>query len=87
MLPTYRATLRGDRIEWDDDAPDLGGTEQAVTVYVTIVTPRSEDDRERGGRMAEALRRIASTGGVASISDPAAWQREQREERDVANQP
>jgi hypothetical protein len=85
MLPTYRATLRGDRIEWDGDVPELGDDQQAVVVYVTIVGHESESDEGQGRRMAEALERVAADGGVSSISDPVRWQREQREDRDIVS--
>ena len=33
--------------------------------------------------MAEALERIAARGGIDSIPDPVAWQREMREDRHI----
>jgi hypothetical protein len=87
MLPTYKATLRGDRLEWEEDVPDQVRRLEEVTVYVTILDQAGENDEIRGQRMAEALARLAEHGGVASIDDPVQWQREQREDREIPGQP
>jgi hypothetical protein len=48
---------------------------------------RPESDSESSGvqpdkrRMQAALERMAASGGVSSIKDAAAWEREQREDR------
>ena len=78
MLNVYPAILKGDRLVWMEKAPpdvQNGG----VRVYV-IVLPESAAP-SRGEQMAAALARLAESGGVASIDDPIAWQRELREDR------
>lgn len=42
---------------------------------------RETDDEQRRARGRAALDRIAARGGIAGISDPVAWQREQRTDR------
>jgi thioredoxin-like negative regulator of GroEL len=41
------------------------------------------DDEQRRARGLAALNRIAARGGIAGISDPMAWQREQRADRSL----
>jgi hypothetical protein len=76
MSRTYRAILRGDRLEWTGDAPDPSAP---LPVDVTVLD--STPNGSRGRDMAHALEEIASRGGIASIPDPAAWQREIRQDR------
>lgn len=83
MQAIYKAIVRGDRIEWDDDAPQEIRTQQALRVSVTVLDQPTAGDDTRGPRMAEVLERLAASGGVASINDPLQWQREQRQDRDL----
>lgn len=83
MQSIYKAILRGDRIEWEDDVPEQIRNQAALTVFVTIPDQLVVADATRGSRMAEALERLAAGGGVASITDPVQWQREQRQDRDL----
>lgn len=83
MQSIYRAIVRGDRIEWEDDVPEQIRTQAPLNVFVTIPDQPSVADDTRGSRMAEALERLAASGGVASISDPLQWQREHRQDRDL----
>ncbi len=80
MTPqTYRAVLRGDRVDWIDAPPAPQGDTE---VQITLLQPESEEERQaRGRKMAAALERIARAGGIASIPDPSAWQREIRQDR------
>jgi hypothetical protein len=82
MNSTYRGTLRGDRIEWEDDVPEKLRGQAALKIVVTIPDQPLATEEPSGRRMAEALERLALHGGPASITDPAWWQREQREDRD-----
>ena len=83
MQSIYKAILRGDRIEWEDDVPEQIRSQSALTVLVTILDQPAIADDTRGRRMAEILERLAASGGVASITDPLRWQREQRQDRDL----
>jgi hypothetical protein len=83
MLNTYKAILRGNRLEWNEDAPDHLAPEDAVAVYVTIlgepVVPSVVT--EQGQRMAAALEQLAATNALPDLTDPVAWQRETRQDR------
>jgi hypothetical protein len=76
MSRTYRAILRGDRLQWTGDAPDPSAP---LPVDVTVID--SPPNGSRGKEMADALAQIAARGSVSSIADPSAWQREIRKDR------
>jgi hypothetical protein len=81
VLRTYKAVLRGDHIEWIDTPPPTAG---ATPVHVTLLEDVSSGSAaERGRAMAEALEALSSTGALADIEDPAAWQRELRRDRSL----
>lgn len=80
MLATYRAVLKGDRLEWTEITPDLPDHE-GVPVYVILLDAPAGEQVQRGQRMASILAELAAAGGVSSISDPVAWQREIRKDR------
>lgn len=75
---TYRAILRGDRLEWTDPGPVDLNAEQ--TVEVTILDEPDQTEN-RGKRMAEALEKLAASDAFSEISDPSEWQREIRKDR------
>ncbi len=81
MLEKYRATIHGDKIEWDDDVPQSVRDKKSLTVDVTVVTSRQKLKKPDGEKMADALAKIAAMGGITSIKDPVKWQREIRKER------
>ncbi len=83
MLQTYKATLRGNRLEWNDAAPQAISEDHPVAVYVTILdeAPASPAQQASGQQMAAILTQLAQHPTLASVSDPLAWQREQRGER------
>jgi hypothetical protein len=81
MDDKYRATIHGNEIDWHGAVPDgleNGGT---VTVDMTIVSKARKWKKPDGKKMVEALEKIAALGGVKSIPDPVAWQREIRRDR------
>jgi translation initiation factor 1 (eIF-1/SUI1) len=84
MLKTYKATLRGDKIEWATDIPKVLRNDKSVAVYVTIIDGNDVSDVSNGKKMAEVLKKMASKGGVSSIENASEWQREQRAERNLA---
>jgi hypothetical protein len=81
MLPTYPAVLSGDHLVWIGDAP-AGLTVANVPVHVTFLTPPAAPG-DRGRRMAAALEELAARGGLAGITDPLGWEREQRADREL----
>ena len=81
MLPTYRAVLRGDRLEWQDEVPEQAVNQERLDIIVTIVSNSPSDRESRGQRMARALEGLAQKGGLPTIANAADWQRDQRDER------
>jgi hypothetical protein len=83
-MQTYRAILKGNRLEWTDAEPTDLNAEQPVEV--TIVNPQDPSGAlARGRRMAQALERLAATNALEHIKDPVAWQRELRKDRPLPN--
>lgn len=87
MVPTYKATLRGNHLEWRGDVRKHIPADRAVTVYVTLVDePLVEPEGivgRQGADMAAALTRLAEIDALAVISDAAAWEREARQDREL----
>jgi hypothetical protein len=76
MPHTYRAVLRGDRIEWIDKPPDDAC---GRPVHVTVLDQHLErSPQERGRAMAGMLEELSRGGAFASIPDPETWQGEVR---------
>jgi hypothetical protein len=78
-MRTYTALLRGDRLEWLEEAPE-SQTDVPLRVHVTIVEPVTEA-HTRGPAMAALLEKLAARGTFAALSDPVKWQRELRQDR------
>jgi hypothetical protein len=83
MLPTYPAYLRDGRVEWAAETPPSLSSDHPIRVHVTLLEPVSSNGTDRGKRMAAALERLATGTGLSVIADPLAWQREQREDREL----
>jgi hypothetical protein len=87
VMPTYKATLRGNRLEWRGDVRGHIPSDRAVMVYVTLVDelPGETDGiaGKQGADMAAALTRLAEIDAMADISDAAAWEREVRQDREL----
>ncbi len=81
MLPTYPAVLSGDRVEWTGEVP--ANLAARVRVHVTLLDPPRTTAPGQGARMAAALELLAARGGLTAIPDPLAWEREQREDRQL----
>lgn len=79
MLNTYRAVLKGNRLEWSDEPPERLPTDQGVAVHVTILGEASTPAAP-GRRMARALEQLAATAAT-DRADPVAWEREVRRDR------
>jgi hypothetical protein len=83
MLETYQAILHGDRLEWSGEGPGHLQANQAVRVHVTILDKATNPPPAtgRGPRMAAALEELAAIQALKEIGDPAAWERETRQDR------
>jgi hypothetical protein len=79
---TYKAILRGNRLEWSETAPKQLTENKPVSVYVTVLdeTTLAKEKALQGKKMALALEALSKLSPV-SITDPAAWERAQRQER------
>ena len=85
MLHTYQAILRGDRLEWRDAPPTDLVPEQPVAVHVTILeqSDQAVQPSRTGQQMAAILDQLAHSQTLADITDPVAWQRMIREDREL----
>jgi len=79
MRNTYHAVLRGNRLEWSEEVPDRLVGDGPLRVSVTIL----ETSASQGQRMAEALAELARLNAATDITDPAAWERQQRQDRSL----
>ena len=79
MVRTYKAILNGDRVEWIDGPPETG---ERIPVHIIIPDRSLRQPPQTEGRTAgELLQILADTDAFADITDPVAWQREQRKDR------
>ena len=83
VLHTYKAILRGNQIEWNDAPPVDLRTDHPVPVHVTILDASDQAPiiQPAGVEMAAILEQLAHTNTFAQVSDPAEWEREQRQDR------
>jgi len=85
MGHTYKALLRGNQLEWVGDAPGPSvKSDRAVPVHVTILDEVSESrpvTPRPGDQMAAALEQLAAIRALADLTDPAAWERQARQDR------
>lgn len=81
MLKTFRAWLKGNRLEWIDDVPTLG--EQQIPLHVTLLENESVlDKKARGRRMAEILAKLAVSQVMTDVY-PVIWQQQTRQDRSL----
>ena len=79
MLPTYKAILDENRVEWLERPPKQSG---AVRVHITLLEDsQPASTAGRGKMMADALTELARRGTFAESLDPVAWQRDVRADR------
>lgn len=83
MLRTYKAILRGNRVEWSTDAPGHLPPEHPIPVHVTLLDEPAvlRANLSQGQRMAAALEQLSTDHTLAELSDPAAWECEMRGDR------
>lgn len=80
MYKTYNATMRGNQIEWETDSPPVD-TEAGVKVQITVLKQFEGTEEERKEKLFAALEKLAHEGKTPWPEDPAAWQREIRQDR------
>ena len=82
MLPTYKAIVKGNTIEWCNDVSEHIKPDSAVAVHITVLDESVPMTREeRGQYMASALESLAEINALPAVRDPLAWERELRQER------
>jgi len=80
-MRTYKALLRGDRLEWLGEAPEPQ-TDAPLSVHVTVLEQEPPaEGQARGYAMAALLEKLADRRTFSAITDPVRWQRELRQER------
>jgi hypothetical protein len=83
MVRTYRALLRGNRLEWLEEAPE-SQADHPLSVQVTILEQGTvSEELARGQAMAALLEQLAARGALSDIADPVRWQRELRQDRSL----
>lgn len=89
MLNTIKAVVHGDRIDWQEPVEQLVAPNQSLEVLVTLLEPRpnSLSLEEQGRRRVAALQRLAAQHAFAAIPDPAQWEREARQDRELPGRP
>jgi hypothetical protein len=81
MVRTYKALLRGNRLEWLEEAPEAQA-DHPLSVQVTILEKgTTTEEVSRGRAMAALLEQIAARGTLSDMPDPVKWQRELRQDR------
>ncbi|MBC6481568.1 MAG: hypothetical protein GDA56_31260 [Hormoscilla sp. GM7CHS1pb] len=78
MLRTFKAVLKGNHLEWLEEAP-----EQAMPVNVHVIIVESESSKDlikSNKRRLEALEKLAANNAFAGVY-PVEWQREVRRDR------
>lgn len=82
MSRTYEAVLDGDHLEWKGSSPKT-----TSPIDVTVEVPDEADllsPEERRRRRDAAQEKLRAMGGIKSIPDPVAWQREMRKDKPLA---
>lgn len=78
---SYQGILRDNQIEWTQSTPPElppGGVRVQSTFLDTLPKAATQ-----GQQMAAALARVAAKGALDGIADPAAWEREVRQDREL----
>jgi hypothetical protein len=84
MNKSYRATLKGNVLEWHDRVP---ATTEKLEVSVVILEPPLKEQpsiKEQGQRMAQILQALANNDTFGNV-DAVVWQKEQRLDRSLPN--
>ena len=84
MLRTFEAILKGNSLEWSNDAPKQ--SDRPLKVYVTFLEEDSGLNTDiRRQKIGEILQKLAAINTLASVSNPVEWQRELRQDRQLPN--
>jgi hypothetical protein len=80
MDNSYRATLKGNTLEWHNQAPE----NTAKDLEVSVIVLESATQQDQGKRMAQALQALAGEHSLENV-DALKWQNKQRQDRVLPN--
>jgi hypothetical protein len=85
MLPTLKAVVHGDRIQWLEASEQTFPAAHPVTALITPLEqqPAKNADGQRAERRLAALKKLASINAFSGVPDPLEWQREARSDREL----
>lgn len=85
MLTTLKATVVGNEIQWLEASEKAFPPNRSVPALITPLEepPGNGSVQDRAQRRITALKKLASINAFSGISDPQAWQRETREDREL----
>lgn len=83
MLRTFRAILKGNLLEWQEDINGWLQDDHTVQVLVTLLDEEPIiPSQGRGRQMAVILEKLAQAQAFSGV-DPLVWQRELRRDREL----
>ena len=84
MLTTLKATVEGDKLNWQESPADLPPANRRLPVLVTILNGQGEiTSEEQTRRRVAALAKLAALNALPGIQDPVQWQRDTRDDREL----
>ena len=84
MLRTYKAIIRNNYVEWDNDIHEIINSDNPVSVYITILDePKPDNNVERGKCMVSPLNKLVKMKAFGDVDDPVEFIREMRQEREL----
>lgn len=85
MFRTYKAIIKDNFVEWESDVNGQINPDSAVHVFITVLddTVPPDDIVHRGKCMISALNQLVKIHAFEDIADPALWEREIRQERQL----
>jgi hypothetical protein len=83
MLHTFRAILKGNLLEWQEDVNRWLQGDRTIQVLVTLLSESSTvTTQNRGQQMASVLEKLAQANAFSGV-DPVVWQQEIRRDREL----
>jgi hypothetical protein len=83
MLRTFRAVLKGNLLEWQEEVNSWLQGDCTVQVLVTVLDEEPfAITQGRGRKMAAVLEKLAQARAFSEV-DPLVWQREIRRDREL----
>lgn len=84
MLRTYKATIKNNYIEWDNNRNEIINSDSPVPVYITILDESEpENITDRGRSMVSALNMLVKLHAYEDVNDPVELIRSIRKERNL----